>query len=219
MPRLPLFAAAVIVLAIAAPAAAQAGRIQGVVKDLNGEPIKGATVKATNPEASPSEFTAVTDDRGRFAIIGMRTSQTWNFVVSAEGYFDAEGSALIRSQLGAPVTFGMRRDPGPLPGALDKDIQDQLVAAQAMRTGGRYDQAIAAYQSIQKSNARLTSVNLVLAGAYRDKARAEATAAARRPLLERAVAAYDALLKDEPGNERATAERAATLADLNAVTR
>ena len=219
MPRLPLFAAAVIVLAIAAPAAAQAGRIQGVVKDLNGEPIKGATVKATNPEASPGEFTAVTDDKGRFAIIGMRTSQTWNFVVSAEGYFDAEGSALIRSQMGAPVTFGMRRDPGPLPGALSKDIQDQLVAAQALRTDRRYDQAIAAYQSIQKNNGRLTSVNLVLAGAYRDKARADANAATRRTLLERAVAAYDALLEEEPGHERATAERAATLADLNTATR
>jgi tetratricopeptide (TPR) repeat protein len=214
MSRLSLFAAAVIVAAMAAPAAAQAGRIQGVVRDLNGDPIKGATVKATNPEASPAEFTAVTDDKGRFAIIGMRTAQTWKFVVSAEGYFDVDGSALIRSQMGPPVTFGMRRDPGPMPGALDKNISAQLVAAQALRADGRYDQAIATYQSIQKNNGRLTSVNLVLAGAYRDKARAEANAAARRTLLERAVAAYDALLKEDPGHARATAEREATLADL-----
>lgn len=218
MRRLSLLAAAVLV-ASAAPAAAQNGRVQGVVRDLNGDPIKGAIVKATHPEAVPREFTAVTDDRGRFAIIGLRTTLTWTFVVSAPGYFDVEGSTLIRSQIGPPLTFGMRRDPGPIPGALSKDIQDELTAAQAMRTGGRYDQAIAAYQSIQARNARLTAVNFVLAGAYRDKARSEANAAARRTLLERAVAAYDTLLKEDAANERAATERTATLAELNAVTR
>jgi hypothetical protein len=216
MRHLPLIATAVIVAAIAAPAAAQSGRVQGVVRDLNGEPIKGAIVKATHPDAQPREFTAVTDDRGRFAIIGMRTATTWNFLVTAPGYFDVEGSSLIRSQMGPPVTFGMRRDPGPLPGALVKDIQDQLIAAEEMRTKGQYDQAIAAYQSIQTRNARLTTVNLVLAGAYREKARSETSGAARRALLEKAVAAYDALLKEDAGHERASAERAATLADLNA---
>lgn len=219
MRHFPLIAAVVIVAAMATPAAAQSGRVQGVVRDLNGDPIKGAIVKATHPDAQPREFTAVTDDRGRFAIIGMRTATTWNFLVTAPGYFDVEGSSLIRSQMGPPVTFGMRRDPGPLPGALVKDIQDQLIAAEEMRTQGRYDQAIAAYQSIQSRNARLTTVNLVLAGAYRDKARSEANGPARRALLEKAVAAYDALLKEETGHERASAERAAALAELNAVTR
>jgi hypothetical protein len=218
MRRLSLLAAFVL-MAFAAPAAAQAGRVQGIVRDLNGEPIKGAIVKATHPEAMPREFTAVTDDRGRFAIIGLRTSTTWKFVVTAPGYFDVEGSLLVRSQIGPPLSFGMRRDPGPVPGALTKDIQDQLTAAQTMRDDGRYDQAIAAYQSIQTRNARLTAVNFVLAGTYRDKARGEANAAARRALLERAVAAYDALLKDDAANERATSERTATLAELNAVTR
>lgn len=218
MRRLSLLAAAVLV-AFAAPVAAQNGRVQGVVKDLNGEPIKGAIVKATHPEAVPREFTAVTDDRGRFAIIGLRTALTWKFVVTAPGYFDVEGNLLVRSQIGSPLTFGMRRDQGPIPGALTKDIQDQLTAAQAMRTDGRYDQAIAAYQSIQTRNARLTTVNLVLAGTYRDKARGETNAAARRTLLERAVAAYDALLKEDAEHDIAATERTATLAELNAVTR
>jgi hypothetical protein len=218
MRRLSLLVTAVLV-AFAAPVAAQNGRIQGVVKDLSGEPIRGAIVKATHPDAVPREFTAVTDDRGRFAIIGMRTGLTWKLVVTAPGYFDVEGGLLIRSQIGPPLTFGMRRDPGPIPGALTKDIQDQLTAAQAMRTDGRYDQAIAAYQSIQTRNARLTAVNFVLAGAYRDKARAETNAASRRTLLERAVAAYDTLLEEDAENETAAAERTATLAELNAVTR
>jgi hypothetical protein len=218
MRRLSLLAAAVFV-ACAVPAAAQSGRVQGLVRDLNGDPIKGAVVKATHPEAMPREFTAVTDERGRFAMIGLRTATTWNFVVTAPGYFDVEGSTVVRSQIGPPLSFGMRRDPGPMPGALTRDIQDELAAAQTLRDEGRYDQAIAAYQSIQKDNARLTAVNLVLAGAYRDKARSETNAAARRALLERAVAAYDALLKEDAAHERAATERTATLAELNAVTR
>ena len=60
----------------ALPAAAQTGRVGGTVKDQNGQPIKGATVLAENPQASPSSFTATTDDKGRFSIIGLR-SGTW----------------------------------------------------------------------------------------------------------------------------------------------
>ena len=57
----------------AASAAAQTGRVGGVVKDEAGQPIKGATVTAENPGASPSSFTATTDDKGRFSIIGLKT--------------------------------------------------------------------------------------------------------------------------------------------------
>jgi tetratricopeptide (TPR) repeat protein len=209
----------ILLLVLATPAAAQTGRVQGIVRDADGEPIKGAVIKATHPEAQPREFTAVTDDNGRFAVIGLRTSTTWTFAVSAPGYFEVETTALIRSQLGPPMAFTLRRDPGPIPGALADDIQEQLTAAQALRAQGRYDQAIAAYQAIQSRNAKLTAVNLVLAAAYRDKARAETTTPARRALLERAVGAYDALLKEDAGHERAAQERAATLADLNALTR
>ena len=63
--------AALFVVALAASAAAQTGRVGGIVKDEAGNPIKGATVTAENPGASPSSFTATTDDKGRFSIIGL----------------------------------------------------------------------------------------------------------------------------------------------------
>jgi hypothetical protein len=207
-------AAAALLLALAAPAAAQIGRVQGVVRDVGGDPIKGAVVRALHAEARPGEMTAVTDDNGRFAMIGLRTATTWRFVVTAPGYFEVETTALIRAQGAAPMAIVLRRDPGPIPGALAEDIQNQLTEAHALRDAGRYDQAIAAYQAIQSRNAKLTSVNLVVADAYRARAKQEPNAAARRALLEKAVAAYDALLKDEADHENATRERAATLAEL-----
>src|SRR5688572_19068708 len=60
----------------ALPAVAQTGRVGGTVKDDKGQPLKGATILAENPSASPSSFTATTDDKGRYSIIGLR-SGTW----------------------------------------------------------------------------------------------------------------------------------------------
>ena len=51
------------VVASATSVAAQTGRIGGTVKDDKGQPINGATVIAENPQASPSSFTATTDDK------------------------------------------------------------------------------------------------------------------------------------------------------------
>lgn len=219
MRRLQLLVAVVIIAWLAAPAAAQTGRVQGVVRDVNGRPIKGATVKATHPEAVPRELTSTTDERGRFAILGMRTATTWHFVAEAPGFFPSEGNAPVRSNVGLPLTFTLRRDPGPIPGALTKDIQEELSAANALRDEGRYDEAIAAYQSIQSRNTKLTMVNLVLAGVYRDKAEREPATAARHALLERAMAAYEEVLKDDAGNERAKIELAAVAADLKELTK
>ena len=95
-------AALVVVLLGALPAFAQTGRVGGVVKDDKGQPLKGATVVAENPAASPPSFSATTDDKGRFSIIGLRAG-TWkltsdsavrppNFLLSDS----TSSSALIR---------------------------------------------------------------------------------------------------------------------------
>src|SRR4051794_14592042 len=60
--RAPLLAA-LLLLALAGNAAAQVGRVTGTVKDERGDPIRGATIIAENPDASPSSFTASTDDK------------------------------------------------------------------------------------------------------------------------------------------------------------
>jgi uncharacterized GH25 family protein len=54
------------------------------VKDDRGVPIKGATIIAENPDASPASFTVSSDEKGRFAIIGLR-SGLWSFRAGAPG--------------------------------------------------------------------------------------------------------------------------------------
>jgi len=77
--------AAVIVATMAASAYAQTGRVVGIVKDETGQPIKGATLSLENPEASPRNFTATSDDHGRFAVIGLKAGE-WSIVAQAPGY-------------------------------------------------------------------------------------------------------------------------------------
>src|SRR5207248_1573160 len=77
--------AAVLPIALAANAAAQAGRVTGVVKDDHGDPVKSATIIAENPDASPASFTSTSDEKGRFGIIGLR-SGVWQMRASAPGY-------------------------------------------------------------------------------------------------------------------------------------
>ena len=79
--------------ALAGSAIAQTGRVGGIVKDEPGQPIKGATVTAENPNASPSSFTATTDDKGRFSIIGLKTGQ-WTFTAQAPGFAPETGQLL-----------------------------------------------------------------------------------------------------------------------------
>jgi tetratricopeptide (TPR) repeat protein len=180
----------------------------GTVKEITGKAIKGATVKATNPDASPAQFASATDDKGRWAMIGLK-SGTWHFTVEAPGYFTVETNAPVRVAAMPPMQFALAKDPGPVPNALDRNIQQLIQEAATLRDAGRLDQAIAAYQEIRTKNPKLTSVNLVIGDLYRRKASQENDPNARQTLYRQALDAYDLMLKSDATNERARAESAA----------
>ena len=87
---------AVLTLAMAVTASGQtAGRITGTIKDPDGKPIKGATVRATN-EAVNARITSTTDDKGRFAMIGVRSGR-WVIVTDAPNFVPLQGTADVSS--------------------------------------------------------------------------------------------------------------------------
>jgi len=206
--QLRLLTASVALLLAAATAASAQGRAMGTVKDTSGKAIKGATVRASNPDASPAQFASATDDKGRWAMIGLR-SGSWHFTVEAPGYFTVETNATIRVAAAPPMQFALSKDPGPIPNALDRNIQQLIQDASALREAGRLDQALTAYQDIRTKNPKLTSVNLVIGDLYRRKAAQETDTAARQNLYRQALDAYDLMLKSDASNERALAESAA----------
>lgn len=215
MQRLHAFLLATVVLATALfgtalPAAAQTGRVTGVILDNQGKGIRGATLRAENPTAYPAELTTTTDDKGRFALIGLRAG-IWKFTAEAPGFEPGSGSAPIRAAtVGAPLRFVLVPIPVPIPGALSNDIARDLADADQLRAQGRFDQAATAYEAIRAKNPKFTAVNLSLAAAYRERALREGDAAAKRTLLERAIARYTDLLEAGDAAPRARLELGST---------
>jgi tetratricopeptide (TPR) repeat protein len=180
------------------PAAwAQRGRVNGIVRDGDGQPVKGVTVVAESLRAQPSSFTATTDEKGRFVLVGLQGGM-WHFAAAAPGYAseqqDIDVSLLRRN---TPIEIRLVKvilsDPTGMASVNTRDLQANLQAAEALLAGGQYDAAIAAYQAILARSPSLTTVNLRIADAYQQKKD-----------YAGAIAACRQLLQAEPGNQRAT---------------
>jgi tetratricopeptide (TPR) repeat protein len=192
--------AAAVITVLAAPAAAQTGRVGGTIKDPQGQPLKGATITAENPQASPSSFTATTDDKGRYSIIGLRTG-TWKVTATAPGYQPQSGQVPVRS-LGAPmppVDFvlapGATGPAGALAGVNTKELQGELSKAMELANAGQHDAAIAAYQAILTKTPALTMINGQIAQVQRLKKD-----------YDGAIASYQKVIAADPNNDRAKIE-------------
>jgi tetratricopeptide (TPR) repeat protein len=172
------------------------GRISGVVNDENSRAIKAATVTAENSDTNQT-FTATTDDKGRFTILGLRPG-TWRFTAQAPGYFADQGSMPIH--VGAPnppIAFALKKTGLPGGGALGsitaKDLQSELATADALFNESKWDEAVTAYKAIMEKAPTLTVIDLQIAAAYINKKDYDA-----------AIVAYAELLKIDPNNDKAT---------------
>ena len=103
--------------------------------------------------SSPSSFTATTDDKGHFSIIGLRNGQ-WTFTAQAPGFVPESGRLQVQT-IGAPnppLTFTLKKGRSAPASALGsvatKDLQADLAAAEADFNGAKYDDAIAKYRAI-----------------------------------------------------------------------
>ena len=187
---------AALLIALAGNAAAQTGRVTGVVKDDHGDPVKGATIIAENGDASPSSFTASSDEKGRLAMIGLK-SGVWQMRAGAPGYTAHGGELNVRSMPGVtpPVTFTLQKlvvPPSALGTTAPKDLQTALASADALYNKQQWDEAIAEYIAILQKSPSLSVINLQIASAYRNK-----------KAYDSAIAAYDALLKIDPNSDKA----------------
>ena len=190
--------AALVVSAV--PASAQTGRIGGTIKDTQNQPLKGATVTAENPSASPSSFTATTDDKGRYSIIGLKTG-TWKVTAVAPGFAPSSGQVPVRS-LGAPmppVDFalapGASGPAGALAGVNTKELQGELQKAIDMANAGQHDAAIAAYEAVLAKKPALTMINGQIAQVKRMKKD-----------YDGAIASYQKVIAADPANDKAKIE-------------
>jgi tetratricopeptide (TPR) repeat protein len=176
----------------------QVARVSGTVTDEAGKPIKGATVTATNPEQAPSTFTATTNEKGQFGILGLKRGN-WTFVFQALGFETARTTAAVATMRPTPplevrlLRGSMPAPPGPLSGKDVADIQKRIDAAEAM-VASDPDGAIAMYRELLTRVPALTTVYLRIGAIYEQK-----------PDPKAALEAYRQLEKVDPGNARAQA--------------
>ena len=185
------------ILGSAAAASAQVARVSGIVRDDLGQPIKGATIRAENPDAPLGSITGATDDKGRFAIIGLARGE-WMFTAEAPGY-QSQYTELNIVRTGTPLpplVFSLSKaivkPPAGVEGVTAKDLQQQLASAEALYKQQKYEDAVAVYRTILRNAPSMAIVNLQIAAAYRSTKD-----------YDKAIAAYNELLKTEPDNGQA----------------
>ena len=173
-------------LVTAQPVLAQRSVIRGVVRNTAGNPIAEAAVRAES-RVTPRVIETETDESGRFSFIGLERGR-WLFTIQKRGYRSTQGFAPVRRAGNSgilPMTMEVDLfDPpvastGALAGIRANDLQTEVDAANALLDLGDYTGAISASTSVQASVRedqvileqvpQLTSLNLQIGHAYREK--------------------------------------------------
>lgn len=187
--------ATLLLTTVAGSALAQGSRVVGIVKDETGQPIKGATLSLENPDAIPRNFTATSDERGRFAVLGLKAGE-WSIVAQAPGFLPDATRVMVRVTTPVAPAFTLRRAPLPPPSVLGnvgaKELQNELKAADQQFDAQQWDQAIATYKNILNRAPALSVLQLQIGAAYRNKKD-----------YDNAIATYNDLLKAEAANDKA----------------
>ena len=139
------FLAAAVVLALAAPAAAQTGLVKGKVVGPDGKPVADAAVTIEFVEGTSRKLSTKSDKRGEFVQLGL---QSGGYRVTATADKLGSGFADVRVRVGntAEVTITLSPVPpgtDPKMAALKLAFDEGVVASRAQD----YDTAIAKFQA------------------------------------------------------------------------
>ena len=207
-----------LVLGVTAPSAlAQGtGRLAGRAVDDEGNPLAGVVIKAEQSDTNRAALETITDNSGRFSLIGFVTG-LWTISATLEGYNPDTGTKRMRQRNNAPIDFVLSKIKHELVLALGEEvmagldpeaIQAELDAADSAFNTEDWDAALQGYTSLLSKLPILTNLQMQIGNAYLAKGE-----------YEQAVAAYETLLVEEPDNENAKTQIARTrlaMGDLDA---
>lgn len=152
-------------------------RVEGTVKNVNGEPIADAKVMLRWGQSGRGGPDLKTDKKGKWAIFGI-VGGPWSVDVEAPGYLPQKMSVNIsESERNAPI--GVKLEPQP---------QAQAQSREEIRVGGKTISKEAS-EAIERANAAFQEKKFT--AAREDYLKALAELPESEPLLMRVAAAYD----------------------------
>jgi tetratricopeptide (TPR) repeat protein len=178
------------VLLIAGFASAQAGRgvgrIGGIVTDLEGNPIEGARVAISFPQNESLKFESLTNKKGEWSFIGLG-SGNWNLISYAKGY-DPVNQPIYVSQLqvNPQVKIHLKKSEKPGGGFIEDEASFAFLEnGNKFVQEGKYDEAIAQYQTFIEKNPLAYQVRISIGECYVQKGDYEKATALYNDILEK----------------------------------
>ncbi len=196
VPRVGILVLAVVVsLSFAAPpvfAQRGTGRMQGIIRNADGEGLEGVEITAYNPLLSPSTLTGSSNAGGRWSMLGFARGD-WKFTFVLQGYISREFDVSVSSANRNP-NFDVTMDPlpegaGATGAGIDSESPELFREGTAAFDAGDWATAIAKWQEFLSLNPEMPTVHGNIGNAQRELGD-----------LDSARASYEALIAAEPDN-------------------
>jgi tetratricopeptide (TPR) repeat protein len=146
------------------------GRLGGVVIDLEGNPIVGASVSVQFTREANLKFEGKTDKKGEWSFLGLGTG-AWTLTAVAAGYDPVTESVQV-SQLNVNPKIVVRLRKATRPGGAfvdDEKTLEILEKGNQLYKDGKFDEAIVVFQEFKALNPKAYQVDLNIADCLREK--------------------------------------------------
>lgn len=141
------------------------GRLTGIVKDAEGNPLPGVTVKLFHVK-SDGGFQVLSDENGEWVASWLRHG-LWYADFEKEGYIPRRISLNIQETLKNPdVELALKKARAPL---VPKELLDKLDKGNSLFAEGKYDEAIGEFQKILEKHPQFFQININIGNALMKK--------------------------------------------------
>jgi tetratricopeptide (TPR) repeat protein len=179
------------------------GRITGSVSDEKGTPIEGVLIVAQSTR-SETKFDGRSDDKGRFAIVGLGTG-TWRVTASMDGYQNSSVEMNVRQlSQNSPISFTLKKLSSMAAFAADKEALALFDQGNDLLSQGDYDEALRSFEAFAAKHPEIYQVRLNIGTCYLKKEEFDRAESEFKLVLDKVMEIHGDLKKDPDASLRAS---------------